>query len=325
VNIAHLVSTVTLVLSAAGLPDIAAQAEETRPRVIVSSDIGGSDPDDKQSFVHLLVYADVLQIEGLIASPPKNGRLKDIHEAIDAYQRDYPNLKTYSSAYPTPAYLRSVARQGETRAWSQGGGGSTDGSKWIIARAKAQDPRPLYILVFGSITDVAQAVKDDPTIKKKIRVYFIASWNRRQDPAAFDYLDEHHPDLWMIFSDSTFRGMYNGGEQSGDLGNRTFVEKHVRGHGALGEYFWKAKRDIKMGDTPSVLYLLHGDAGDPTTESWGGRYVRRKGRPNWWVDDPDQALRGPGNQAGAKTVSKWRAKYLRDWQRRMDRCLRPKR
>jgi hypothetical protein len=36
-----------------------------RPRVIVSTDIGGSDPDDFQSMVHLLVYADVLDIEGL--------------------------------------------------------------------------------------------------------------------------------------------------------------------------------------------------------------------------------------------------------------------
>ena len=45
-----------------------------RPRVIVSSDIGGSDPDDFQSMVHFLVYADVFDIEGLISSPPHRGR-----------------------------------------------------------------------------------------------------------------------------------------------------------------------------------------------------------------------------------------------------------
>ncbi len=41
-----------------------------QPRVIVSTDIGGSDPDDFQSMVHLLLYANVLDIEGLVSSPP---------------------------------------------------------------------------------------------------------------------------------------------------------------------------------------------------------------------------------------------------------------
>lgn len=40
-----------------------------RHRVIVSTDIGGTDFDDFQSMVHLLLYADVLDIEGLISSP----------------------------------------------------------------------------------------------------------------------------------------------------------------------------------------------------------------------------------------------------------------
>ena len=42
---------------------------ESRPRVIVSSDIGGTDFDDFQSLVHLLVYSDRIDLEGLIASP----------------------------------------------------------------------------------------------------------------------------------------------------------------------------------------------------------------------------------------------------------------
>ncbi len=44
-----------------------------RHRVVVSTDIGGTDPDDFQSMAHLLVYADVLDIEGLIASPYRRG------------------------------------------------------------------------------------------------------------------------------------------------------------------------------------------------------------------------------------------------------------
>jgi hypothetical protein len=62
---------------------------EDRPRVIVSTDVGGSDPDDFQSLVHLLLYADVLDIEGLISSPPGRGREAHIREVIDAYAEDY--------------------------------------------------------------------------------------------------------------------------------------------------------------------------------------------------------------------------------------------
>ena len=42
-------------------------AAHDRPRLIVTTDIGG-DPDDRQSLVRLLVYADGFDIEGLIAS-----------------------------------------------------------------------------------------------------------------------------------------------------------------------------------------------------------------------------------------------------------------
>jgi len=60
-----------------------------RPRVIISTDVGGSDPDGFQSMVHLLVYADVLDIEGLISSPPAGGRAKHLLEVIQAYKKDY--------------------------------------------------------------------------------------------------------------------------------------------------------------------------------------------------------------------------------------------
>jgi hypothetical protein len=40
-----------------------------RHRVLVSTDIGGTDPDDFQSLVHLLVYADGFDLEGLVSSP----------------------------------------------------------------------------------------------------------------------------------------------------------------------------------------------------------------------------------------------------------------
>lgn len=292
-----------------------------RYRVIISSDIGGSDEDDIQSMIHFLLYADCFDTEGIIASPPGRGRKKDILQVIDVYALDYAKLLTHSQTYPSPDALRSLCKQGATDpAPEQGFQTPTAGSQWLIQCAKRPDPRPLYVLVWGAATDVAQALHDDPSIKQKIRVHFIASWNQRQDPYAFRYIDQQHADTWFIHNDTTFRGWYIGGQQDGDLGNRSFVSAHARGHGALGNYFARLKGgSIKMGDTPTVAFLLRGTPDDPTGESWGGSFVRRPRRPHWWMDNPDPGLAHAG-RAGAGTVNKWRAQYLRDFQRRLDRC-----
>lgn len=320
----NLLSRTSLLLGLACQPGVLAAVppggalDGGRPRVIVSSDIGGSDPDDFQSMVHLLMYADVLKLEGLVSSPPHAGRARHIHECLDAYGKDFAKLKAASARFPTPPTLRGLVKQGAVEgAPAAGFSAPTEGSRWIIERARVGDPRPLWVLVWGSITDVAQAVHDDPGIKAKLRVYSIGSWNTRNDPAARDYLFEHHPDLWWIESDTTFRGMYMGGQQAGDLGNRPFVEAHVRGHGVLGDLFHAKKPDIKMGDSPSVLFLLRGNLDDPSQPGWGGSYVRTGHGPNYWHDDPSEAARDAGRD-GAKTVNRWREDYLRDWQRRME-------
>lgn len=286
-------------------------------RVIVSTDIGGSDPDDFQSMVHYLMYADVFDTEGLIASPPQAGRKQHILEVLDAYAVDYPRLKARSERFPTPDALRAVTRQGATDpAPPAGYSAPTDGSRWVIERARAADARPLWVLVWGSITDVAQALHDDPGIKAKLRVYFISSWNRRSDQAARDYILQRHPDLWLIEAETTFRGMYVGGNQGGDLGNREFIARHIKDHGALGRLLASKKADIKMGDTPSVLYLLRGPVDDPTADHWGGAFVRSGPGTHYWTDTPDPALK-EGAYPGARTVNRWREAYLRDWQQRM--------
>ena len=290
-----------------------------RTRVIVSSDIGGADPDDFQSMVHLLLYADVLDIEGLISSPPGRGRASHILEVLAAYEKDYPRLRRYSTSYPGPETLRKRARQGAVDpAPPQGFSSPTDGSQWIVDRAKQADGRPLYVLAWGSLTDVAQAVHDAPEIKQRLRIYSIGSWNTRHDPAARDYLFQHHHDLWWIEADTSFRGVYVGGSQHGDLGNRGFLSTYVRSHGALGDLLVAKKSDIKMGDTPSVLYLLRGRPDDPSSDHWGGAFVPVPGRPCHWTDNPDPDLQ-EGDYPGARTVNRWREHYLRDWQYRLQR------
>ncbi len=400
-----------------------------RYRVLVSTDIGGTDPDDFQSMVHLLVYADVFDLEGLVSSPFGPGRKEHILEVIDCYAKDYAHLKTYSDRYPTAEMLRAMTKQGETeRAPYAGVRQATEGSQWIVRCAKREDARPLHVLVWGGIEDVAQALHDAPEILPKLRVYWIGGPNKKWGPDAFQYVVTHHPELWIIESNATYRGWFTGGNQSGEWGNRAFVAQHIAGKGALGDLFVSKKDDIKMGDTPSVGWLLKGNPANPTQPSWGGRFVRAWARPytrlermatkaqdrmevfgvlefvlpidpgapgeapeavlvvenqelpgyapgdgtmrfrfcpksakahdfairskaaaldgktggiavfvpppsmaqratselpNWWTDDPAEDV-AEGEHMGAKTVSRWREDFLRDFAERMLRCERPK-
>src|SRR5437762_1336750 len=120
-------------------------AARPRQRVLVSTDIGGTDPDDFQSLVHLLVYADLFDLEGLISSPYGPGRKEHILQVIDCYAHDYVNLKTYSVHYPTADALRAISKQGALETHGpRGFGDSTEGSNWIVSCARRDDPRPIH-------------------------------------------------------------------------------------------------------------------------------------------------------------------------------------
>lgn len=253
-----------------------------RHRVIVSTDIGGTDPDDFQSMVHLLLYADVFDLEGLVSSPYGPGRKEHILEVIAEYEHDYPNLRSHSERYPTPGALRAITKQGETEVAPYAGvNRSTEGSDWIIRCARRDDARPLHVLVWGGIEDLAQALHDAPDILPKLRVYWVGGANKKWSPDAYQYIATNHKNLWMIESNATYRGWFVGGNQEGEWNNRGFVAQHVAGRGALGEYFAKLIEGvIRMGDTPSVSWLFRGTPANPAQPGWGGRFVRAWERPH---------------------------------------------
>ena len=60
--------------------------DEERPRVLISTDIGGTDPDDNQSMAHLLMYSDSFALEGLVSSPSYGeGNKAEFLRMIDRY------------------------------------------------------------------------------------------------------------------------------------------------------------------------------------------------------------------------------------------------
>ena len=60
-----------------------------RHRILISTDIGGTDPDDNQSMTHLLMYSNEFDIEGLVSSPSfGEGNKEEILRMIDMYEKD---------------------------------------------------------------------------------------------------------------------------------------------------------------------------------------------------------------------------------------------
>lgn len=252
-----------------------AQKTDPKPRILVSSDIGGTDPDDFQSMIHLLMYADQFQIEGLVASPFGNGRKKNILDMIDLYEKDLPKLSQHSKDFPSPNSLRKITKQGGILGANfDGVSKPNEGSDWIIKCAKKKSDQPLWLLVWGGIEDLAQALHDAPEIEKNIRVYYIGGPNKKWSVNAYAYIAQNHPNLWMIESNATYRGWIIDSESPEKLKANAYYDNYIQGRGAMGKDFIKYyKGNIKMGDTPSLAYVMNGDPNNPQGESWGGSFT----------------------------------------------------
>jgi hypothetical protein len=290
-----------------------------KPRVLIATDIGGADADDTQSMVHALLYADKVNLVGLVSSPTGHaGRASNIHSVIDAYAQDYAKLKTWSSDYPTPDYLHSIVKQGKLTVQEPAGySAPTEASKAIISAAKQASPSdPLYILGWGALTDVSQALHDDPSIVPNVRLISLGYWNPKIDPAARNYIYDKVKDVWWIDSVTTQKGIY---VDSTGAEHNNWNMADARGHGALGEYYYNARPwGLKMGDTPSLLYLLdNADNNNPGASSWGGAFVKTGHAANYWSDNHDPTLNA-GGYYGAETVRKYQDTIYRDFAQRLD-------
>lgn len=255
-----------------------AQAATTdkRPRILVSTDIGGTDPDDNQSMAHLLMYSEMFRIEGLVSSPSYgDGSVSEIHRMIDLYALDLPKLQQHVAGLATPEYLHSVTKQGRHgRLPLQGYDNSTEGSQWIVECARKESDEPLWVLVWGGLDDVAQALHDAPDIADKIRVVWIGGPNKKWGVNGYRYIAMNFPNIWMIENNASYRG-FLADKRAATIFNNEYYDTFIRGAGHLGEDFIKYYKGLpKMGDTPTLLYMMHGDPNVPEGESWGGSFEK---------------------------------------------------
>ena len=254
----------------------AQQKSAIKPRVLISTDIGGTDPDDNQSVTHLLMYSNEFDLEGLVSSPSfGDGSAKEIYRMIDVYEQDFKTLCQHNKALMEPNALRKLVRQGrQSEMPACGYGEPTEGSKWIIKQARKKDNRPLYVLVWGCLEDVAQALHDAPDIASKICVHWIGGPNKKWGVNSYCYIIENFQNLWMIENNTTYRGFIYDSKNQGkyDMG---FFQTFIKDAGHLGRDFAAYyKGNPKLGDTPSLLYMMSGHPENPEQQSWAGRFVK---------------------------------------------------
>lgn len=335
---------------------VASAQQPAKPRLIILTDIGG-DPDDQQSMVRLMTYANEFDIEGLIASASGTpGELKRsvvqpqlIREIVEAYGKVRPNLARHAQGFPPVERLLNVIKSGNPNRGvpSIGAGNDTEGSRWIISVVDRADPLPVNIAIWGGPTELAQAlwrVRNDRSkagLKKflsRLRVHAIG----HQDDSG-PWILENFPDLFYILSAaepgdvsgrpqkgtdrraSVYRGMYLGGDES--LTSREWIDMHVRtGHGPLGALYppktWTAPNPhsaLKEGDTPSWFYFLQTGLSDPAHPEWGGWGGRFRLLENRVYNDAKDTLDGVTD--ARSTVSRWREAFQNGFQARMDWCV----
>lgn len=335
-----------VLLCAAGtaVPAAAAQAQpEARTRVIVLTDIG-NEPDDSESLVRFLVYANEFDVEGLIASTSTWQRDKVqpqlIRERLAAYAKVLPNLRVHAKGYPDVQQLENVVRSG-TAAYGLAGVGAgkdSEASRLIIEAVDRPDPRPVWVTAWGGAVDLAQALwtvratrspEELARFVSKLRVYSISD----QDDAG-PWLRRTFPDLFWIASVHGW-GQYALAAWTGisadvlrpakwpapDMVTNPWLEQHIR-KGPLGEVY-PPHKFIMEGDTPSFLYLIPNGLGvpeHPEFGGWGGRYMKSDLAAGHYGDAMDvfvdeDGQRYSGNQA---TIYRWRRTFQRDFEARMN-------
>jgi len=130
-------------------------------------------------------------------------------------------------------------------------------------------------MVWGGLDDLAQALHDAPEIRKKIKVYWIGGPNKKWSANSYAYIVQHVPDLWFIEVNSSYYGFFSNNGMPDSVKTTNYYNEYIKGAGYMGKDFERYYGgNVKMGDTPSLLYMMDGDPNNPLKESWGGSFEK---------------------------------------------------
>lgn len=291
------------------------QNQVNKSRVIVLTDIE-NEPDDAQSMVRFLTYANHWDVEGLVATTSVHQKNKTaawrIREIVAAYGKVRKNLLLHEKGYPDTSYLQQIIKEAypDFGMGAVGTGKDSEGSEWLLQCLDKKDDRPLWVLVWGGPNCLAQALwklrmsrtpDEVNRLVSKLRVYTISDqddsgpWIRKSFPELFYICSPgtndrgaYHHATWTGISGDKFHGRFSGADFS--LVDNPWLDKNIRNnHGPLGAQHPFTKY-LMEGDSPSFLYLINNGLGNPEKPnygSWGGRYEFYTPKTEKWFYEPE--------------------------------------
>src|SRR4030066_922541 len=266
-------------------PGFLSAQEIQKSRVIILTDVK-NEPDDTESLVRLLLYSNMIDIKGIIATTSVHMR-KEVHpetiqRVIHAYEKCQPNLLRHEAGFPDAGTLLQIVKQGlpEYGMTGVGAGKDSQGSEWIIKVLDENDPRPLWVCVWGGPNTLAQALykirqtrseADVTKLIKKLRVYTISD----QDDSGV-WMRKYFPDLFYIVSPggygtSTWSAINTvvPGLSNETISNKWLAQNIQQGHGPLGAVYPDVAYGME-GDNPSFWFLIPNGLNNPEHPDWGG-------------------------------------------------------
>ena len=257
-----------------------------KSRVVILSDIE-AEPDDLESFVRLLLYSNVIDLKGLVATTSVWKKTsvapESIKKIVRAYGKVQPNLVKHEPGFPKVETLLGLVKQGLPKygMLGVGDGQDSEGSEWIIKVLEEKDERPLWVSVWGGVNTLAQALdkikktKTESEAKKliaKLRVYTISD----QDDSGI-WIRNNFPDLFYVvnpgdnYGTATWSAIntFVKGINNEKISNSWIAQNIQQGHGALGAVYPDVAWGME-GDTPSYLGLIPNGLNVPEHPEWGG-------------------------------------------------------
>lgn len=333
-----------------------------KPRVFVLTDIE-NEPDDAMSMVRFLTYANHFDVDGLAATTSVHQQQRvapqRIRRIIEAYGKVRDNFENHEQGYPTEDFLLQQITEGIPVYGMNGVGEGKDSpaSELLITATDKDDPRPMWVAVWGGPNVLAQALwkvrktRSAEELKKfvaKLRVYTISDqddsgpWLREQFPNLFYVASPgfhpggaYHHATWSGISGDYFHGRFVGADFT--IVTNEWLDKNVRRKGPLGKEYphWEY---LMEGDTPSFFNLIKNGLSDPEHPNWGGwggRYeyytprkekwhLQKETRP-FWTDAEDEVLGidSRWHTDNHATIWRWREAFQNDFAARMDWTIKP--
>lgn len=281
------------------------RAQETRPRIIVTTD---GEADDRASMVRFLLHSNDFDIEAIVNSSSqfhwKGGdgwnAFHPVHwikEYIELYRKVYPNLILHDSNFPSPDVLLDKWSVGNIEGIGEDTIRSEGAEKIANILLDEKDARPIWIQAWGGTNTISRALKiieeEHPNrmieVANKMRLFLI--WE--QDNTYQDYIRKVWEPLNVltIISDQFDCMAYiwnkvlpNSIQSSFD--SKWITKNILNNKGPLcAAYENKQGAFNAEGDTPSFLHAIPNGLNSvesPSYGGWGGRY--KLVRNNVWMD-----------------------------------------